>query len=208
MLKLAYVLMIVGLSLAAPPWAAADAGAETETEQSIWPRFELGVDLQGAAAFDGGRCRREQSDVIGCSGLAYGLLSVAPGLRFSPLLSVAAVPGFGLSDGSTVLQLTAEGRLHPLGMGVFDPSFGLDAGLIGFVDRVQQDEVGPKTQMSHFAATFSAIVAVAWQLTDALALQLHARIRYLGFSVDDPFARVSYESTWTGGIGIGVNLRL
>jgi hypothetical protein len=200
MYRLAYLLIFIGVSLAVPPWAAAET-------TPAWPRFELGLDLQGAIALDGGRCRREQSDVIGCSGLAYGLLSVAPGVRISPLLSVAAVPGIGLSDRSTVLQLTAEGRLHPLGMGRFDPSLGIDAGLLGFVDRLQADEVGPETQMSHYAATFSALVGFAWQLTDAVALQLNARIRYLGFPLDDAFARVSYESTWLGAVGLGTNLR-
>jgi hypothetical protein len=203
MARLAYLLMALGVALVAPPCAAAESAA---SEQPAWPRFELGLDLQGAIALDGGRCRRTESDAIGCSGLGYGLLSVAPGLRVSPWLSVAAVPGLGLSERSTVLQLTAEGRLHPLGVGGFDPSLGLDAGLIGFVDRLPEDEVGPKTQLSHFAATFSALVGFAWQLTDVLALQLNARLRYLAFPAESTFARVSYESTWLGALSLGTTL--
>jgi len=198
--RFALLLSVLTVSLGSPPRAAAEA--------VLWPHFELGVDLHGAVSLDGGRCRREQTDVVGCTGLAYGLLTVAPGLRFSPLLSVAAVPGIGLADRATVLQLTAEGRLHPLGLRSLDPSLGLDAGLIGLVDRLPQDEVGPATQLSHFAASFSAFVSFAWQLTDAVALQLHARVRYLGFPGDDVLARVSYRSTWLGSMGVGANLRL
>lgn len=200
MYRLLFLLSVLTVSLGSPPRAAAEA--------ALWPRFELGMDLHGAVSLDGGRCRREGSDVVGCTGLAYGLLTVAPGLRFSPLLSVAAVPGIGLADGATILQLTAEGRLHPLGMRAFDPSLGLDAGLIGLFDHLPQDEVGPAMQMSHFAASFSAFVSFAWQLTDAVALQLNARVRYLGFPGDDVLARVSYQSTWLGSMGVGVNLRM
>ena len=205
--KLACSFIVVGLMLVMPPLAAASE-TDASTSASDRPRFELALSLEGAASLEGGRCTRELSDVVGCSGLAYGLLSVAPGVRLNHWLSLAVVNGIGLAERATLWQLTAEARVHPLGAGTFDPSFGFDAGLIQLFDRIPSNEVGPAEQVNNLAGTLSVLAEAAWQLTDAFALHLQVRARYLDFPRDyEVFERVSYRTTWLAGTSLGARYR-
>lgn len=205
--KLASIVLVVSFCLTFVPLIAAQEN-DLLAEDPDRARFELGLSLNGAVSLEGGRCTREATDLVACTGLAYGMVSVAAGVRLHRWLSLGVVQGIGLAERATVWQLTAEARVHPLHGGVFDPSLGIDAGLIQLFDRLPDGEVGPAEQVNNLAGTLSALVELAWQLTDAFALHLDVRARYLGFPRDfEVLERVSYRTTWMVGAGLGARYR-
>jgi len=205
--KLGFTALVVGFCLSVVPLVAAHEG-DLLAQDPDRARFELSLSLNGAVSLEGGRCTREASDLVGCTGLAYGMVSVAAGVRLHRWLSLGVVQGIGLAERATVWQLTAEARVHPLHGGVFDPSLGIDAGFIQLFDRLPDSEVGRAEQVNNLAGTLSALVELAWQLTDAFSLHLDVRARYLGFPRDfEVLERVSYRTTWMVSAGLGARYR-
>jgi hypothetical protein len=162
--------------------AGAASTAKAQDEPSSWLELTVG----GQMTLGLGRvCRREASDVVGCTGLGVAGFELSPRWRIDPHWAIGALAqlGWGGSDqeSSALWRFTAEGRWLPFGSPFVAPWFGVDGGVALAVDELDGDELGGARTYRSAAPTLGAAVGVDFVVLRQLALGLELRGVLLAF---------------------------
>lgn len=164
-----------------------------------------------AAMLFGDTCRREASDVIGCSsngGYAGGHLATA--FRLAPLWSVGVRGSASAGTRATWWQANAFARWHVAGAAYPDLWLGVDAGLVAIAEHVEAGELGPATTRTKTAPAVGLEAGIDFPLARILTLGPSLRGLVVPFSgIDYAVDRGSSYATQIGvELGLGATLLL
>jgi hypothetical protein len=187
-------------------WFASVATASAEDA----PRpIEVGLGALAGMSF-GDACYA-QGDVVGCSnGAEFAGVQLAPRWRLSRTLSIGALGSVAAGGGvvpdsgsQTWWHAAGEARLHPFDFGGTDLAFGVDAGMVAVIDRVESSQ-----SVSHVAPALGTACALDFEITPTFALGTELRLSALLFPGGDTFRTpTQYGPQFGFSLGVTATIR-
>lgn len=183
--------------------ATAQAPDLQPSAASFRPHWEIGIAAQLAYGIEGSRCRREASDVIGCSELGMFTFEFAPRYRFRRF-SLGALTQLGRGDSMSELHVGAEARLRPVDTVDVEPWVGANAGAAFLFDTLPMDELGPAKSFVTVAPALGLSLGLDFALGETVSLGVSTRLLWLVFGArDGQFDRKpSYDDQLVASFGI------